>query len=237
MELAAAIPSTQWTLVGGLMVQLHATAAGLAITRPTSDVDIVLHIETGATTSAKVTHRLIRLGYHLELSLDANAVAHRFRRGDDQIEVMIADHPAPKMVTIFGGRLPFRIPGGTQALKRTVDALIVSPTGEETLLSIPNQLWALVLKGAAYLEDSRDRGRHLEDAAVLSARISDPYDMLALLRGSDRSRITALHNALKDSASTAWLLLEEQYRQHAQDVLRILATNTVAPQVVKRLGE
>jgi hypothetical protein len=37
-------------------------------------------------------------------TLDANKVAHRFRRGDDQIGVMIADHPAPKMVTTLGGR-------------------------------------------------------------------------------------------------------------------------------------
>ncbi|MEV4952757.1 hypothetical protein MRBLAR21_002556 [Paenarthrobacter nitroguajacolicus] len=42
VELARALPSTQWTLVGGLMVQLHAAAAGLAISRPTANVDIVL---------------------------------------------------------------------------------------------------------------------------------------------------------------------------------------------------
>ncbi|WP_431230181.1 hypothetical protein [Paenarthrobacter nicotinovorans] len=51
VELARALPSTQWTLVGGLMVQLHAAAAGLAVSRPTADVDIVLHIETGAATT------------------------------------------------------------------------------------------------------------------------------------------------------------------------------------------
>lgn len=35
VELARALPSTQWTLVGGLMVQLHSAAAGLAVSRPT----------------------------------------------------------------------------------------------------------------------------------------------------------------------------------------------------------
>lgn len=32
------------------MVQLHAIAAGLAVTRPTADVDMALHVETGAAT-------------------------------------------------------------------------------------------------------------------------------------------------------------------------------------------
>ncbi|MCW2135156.1 hypothetical protein [Arthrobacter sp. VKM Ac-2550] len=50
VELAHALPHKQWTFVGGLMVQLHAVAAVRAVTRPTADVDMVLHVETGAAT-------------------------------------------------------------------------------------------------------------------------------------------------------------------------------------------
>ena len=53
-ELADAIPSEQWTLVGGLMVQLHAARAGVPLNRPTLDIDIVLHIETGAAVLNEV---------------------------------------------------------------------------------------------------------------------------------------------------------------------------------------
>lgn len=45
-ELAEALPSGSWTLVGGLMTQLHTIHHGIGIVRPTNDVDIVLHIET-----------------------------------------------------------------------------------------------------------------------------------------------------------------------------------------------
>ena len=45
-ELADALPAGSWTLVGGLMTQLHTIDHGLGIVRPTNDVDIVLHIET-----------------------------------------------------------------------------------------------------------------------------------------------------------------------------------------------
>ena len=40
-ELAAVCRLTTWTLIGGLMVQLHAIAAGLPVVRPTNDVDVL----------------------------------------------------------------------------------------------------------------------------------------------------------------------------------------------------
>jgi hypothetical protein len=60
MEIVQAIPRTQWTLVGGLMVQLHAAYAGVQVTRTTRDVDMILHIETGAATFSGVQHELAR---------------------------------------------------------------------------------------------------------------------------------------------------------------------------------
>ena len=92
VELARALPSTQWTLVGGLMVQLHAAAAGLPVSRPTADVDIVLHIETGAATTATVSAVLNGLGYTLEKSISHDARATDYLRGKQQIDVMVADH-------------------------------------------------------------------------------------------------------------------------------------------------
>ncbi|UZX01358.1 hypothetical protein F8G81_01035 [Arthrobacter sp. CDRTa11] len=120
VELARELPSTQWTLVGGLMVQLHAATAGLAVSRPTADVDIVLHIETGATTSS-VAGVLNRLGYTLQKSIDKDAPAHRFVRDKQQIDVLVADHLPPAKLPTLGGRKPFKVAGGTQALQRTVN--------------------------------------------------------------------------------------------------------------------
>lgn len=45
------------------MVQLHAAHAGMLLTRPTVDVDMVLHIETGAATWSGVREQLEGLGY------------------------------------------------------------------------------------------------------------------------------------------------------------------------------
>lgn len=224
MELAGVIPSDQWTLVGGLMVQLHAMAAGLPVSRATTDVDMVLHIETEATTAPKMQHALRALGYEIEHSLNKDAPAHRFLRGKQQVDVMIADHTAPRNITKMAGRAPFQIEGGTQALQRTVNVVITGDDGVKTQLSIPNLHGALVLKGAAFMTDSRDRGRHLDDAAVLCACIKDPYIIVEARHGSDRKRFKALFAALESPTHHGWMQLEESKRQAAHDVLRILAT-------------
>jgi hypothetical protein len=94
------------------MVQLHAAAAGLAVSRPTADVDIVLHIESGAPTPSSVVAVLTRLGHTLQKSIEDDAPAHRFVRGEQQLDVMIADHPAPAQVPRIGGCKHFQIAGG-----------------------------------------------------------------------------------------------------------------------------
>ena len=60
-EIARALPPGSWTLVGGLMVQLHSLLAGLQPSRPTTDVDAALHLETGAVTYADAVADLRRL--------------------------------------------------------------------------------------------------------------------------------------------------------------------------------
>jgi hypothetical protein len=224
LELAKALPASKWTLVGGLMVQLHAAVAGMEVTRPTSDVDIILHVETGSVTASEVSETFRELGYRLLTSINDDAPAHRFIRGTEQIDVMVADHSVAKPPLILGRRKVFRIPAGTQALQRTVQCRI--DTGEEAVtVSIPNTLGALVLKGAAYREDSRDRRRHLDDAAVLAATFTEPLEVVTELKGSDRSRIITLHQALADPLSPSWLMMEDKDRTHGQDALRILAAN------------
>ena len=223
-ELAQALPASNWTLVGGLMVQLHAAVAGMEVTRPTSDVDILLHVETGSLTAGELNETLRALGYTLQTSINDDAPAHRFVRGTEQIDVMVADHGVSKPPLLLGRRKVFRVPAGTQALQRTVHCRIHTGEGAVTV-SIPNTLGALVLKGAAYREDSREARRHLDDAAVLAATLQDPLTAVPELKGSDRSRIITLHRALADPLYASWLMLEEKDRGHGRDVLRILATN------------
>lgn len=167
------------------MTQLHTIHHGIGVVRPTNDVDIVLHIESKRGTPSKVATALEALGYDFQPSIDPRTnTAHRFIRGtttvdlvasDDQVDVLIADHPAPRVIEKLRGRDMIRIDGGTQALRRTVNVKLEIEPGIATTISVPRPFGALILKAAAHTADSRNRERHLFDAAALLACIDDPF--------------------------------------------------------------
>lgn len=231
-EIETALPPWTWTLVGGLMTQLHAAFCGIDTVRPTDDVDIVLHVETtrdGPNTAARA---LESLGYTLLESIDpSEKSAHRFRRGrhavdlvttaNDIVDVVIADHAAPRAVTKLRGRDMVAIEGGTQALQRTVNATMSIVEGRLTAFSTPSVFGALVLKAAAFRADSRDPQRHLLDAAVLLACLGDPYEVRGQFKGSDRSRLQMLGRHLPVGASE-WRSLDADRARDGQAALRVL---------------
>jgi predicted nucleotidyltransferase len=233
-EIASVLPTEKWTLVGGMMVQLHTIHHRLGVVRATNDVDIVLHIEASRGVPAQTATALEAIGYQLLDSFDPrDSTAHRFVRGDSKVDlvagtveseivdVLIAEHSAPTVIEKLRGRDMVRIEGGTQALKRTYNARLEIEPGTITTVSVPRPYGALILKSAAYTTDSRDRERHLFDAAALLACIEDPFSERENLTGSDRRRLTTLVKALPQK-HPAWRALASGPRSDADAVLRIL---------------
>lgn len=138
---------------------------------------------------------------------------YRFERGNDRIDVMSPDHL--RRAAMLRRRPMFVVEGGTQALDRAV-TLALNVGGEIVEVGIPDELGALVLKGAAYLADQRDRDRHVFDAAILAACIADPVSERSRLKGSDGKRLRALATALMDSRHPAWLALPASRRTGGQ---------------------
>lgn len=120
--------------------------------------------------------------------------AHRFVRdtstvdivagdAEDQVDVLIADHPAPRVIEKLRGHEMIRI--------------------------------------AAYTTGSRDKERHLFDAAALLACIDDPFTERAEFTGSDRRRIATLVHSLPVE-HPAWSALPDSHRTQAQLTLDLL---------------
>ncbi len=232
-ELADHLSNERWTLIGGLMVQLHSVRHHVGIIRPTNDVDIMLHVETSRGVPAAAAGALESLGYRLLTPVDPrNGFAHRFVRGDtrvdlltgatDTVDVLLADHVAPRVIEKLRGRAMVRIEGGTQALRRTINARMEIVAGQTTTVSVPDEFGALVLKAAAYQTDTRDRDRHLYDAAVLLCCIEDPYVERERFSGSDRKRLMSLANSLS-ADHPAWQRLPHETRAEGQAALRLLS--------------
>lgn len=91
------------------------------------------------------------------------------------------------------------------SVRKTVNCEVT--VGEVVVvLSTPDVLGALVLKGAVYAEDSCGRERNLDDAAVLACAVTDPVGDRARMIGSDRIGIQALWKVLQDLATVGRLI-------------------------------
>ena len=232
-ELARALPGDRWTLIGGLMTQLHTVHRGIGITRPTNDVDIALHIETDRGVPDATASALEALGYEFQAALDPRQRhGHRWVRGatsidvvttPDTVDVVTADHAAPRVREEMRGRTLVAVEGGTQALRRTVNARLQIEPGTPTVISVPRPFGALVLKAAAFQSDTRDRDRHLFDAVALLACVEDPFAERDGFAGSDATRLRHLARHL-DATHPAWFALPDAAREPARDALAVLTT-------------
>lgn len=170
-ELADAVPSRHWTLIGGLMVQLHCIAAGVEPPRPTTDVDTLAHVELPGNSLSVLQDGLAKIRYVPQPSIGYRQSLHRYVRGRDVVDFLVADHAAPSLIRKFPSRGVVRAPGGTNALRRTVEFDIVHQLGTSTI-SCPDVVGALMLKSEVYRIDSQDSIRHLKDAVTLSVLLS-----------------------------------------------------------------
>lgn len=191
IELADALPESRWALVGGLMVQAHAMAAGIETTRITTDVDAAVRVEAGAYSYTEAAAVLQELGYELD---SGTRYAYRFHRQDGVVDLMVADHARP--LPRYNRREVMQVVAGQQALGR-LNRLVIESHGEH-LVSLPSLHAALVLKGAARIADTRDRDRHTLDAITLMACLVDAESVVTDFAGSDRKRIVALIRALEE---------------------------------------
>lgn len=141
------------------------------------------------------------------------------------VDVLISDHHAPRVTERLAGRDMVRIEGGTQALRRTINARLEIEPGTITTVSVHGAFGALILKVAAYKTDSRDPDRHLRDAVALLACIDDPFAERERFTGSDRSRLQTLRSRLTPD-DISWTVLTGQPRIDAETALGSSPTRT-----------
>jgi len=176
-ELARAVSSDHWVLIGGLMVQLHHRLHDEVPTRATLDIDTLARVEvTWRQHLTALRSGLRALGYEDKDPIDTSAPLHRMTRaegdGDMQVDFLIADHMPPPAEQELPQPLPVQAPGGRNALERLLHVAVLTPQGP-VAIALPDLIGALELKIEAYRVDSRDRERHLQDAVALASLLDD----------------------------------------------------------------
>lgn len=215
LELSNAQIAGRLTLVGGLMVAAHARRAQVVMRRPTDDVDTLVDYVADRSSLSDMRATLTRLGFNLTTGAQH---AYRFLHADGRkVDLMVADHMPSGLRPRLGKRDAFVAPSGEQAIRRRDRYRLLFASGVEATIGVPDELGALVAKGAAYMVDQRDRGRHLDDAAVLLACIADGSELhWASLSRNDRRRLLALSQVLEDEGHVAWSNLDRDALDRAR---------------------
>ncbi len=199
------------TLVGGLMVAVHARRAGVVMRRPTDDMDALVDYwaDRGSLVDTRVA--LHSVGFDLAPSQEH---AYRFVHADGRkVDIMVADHLPSRMRPRLARRPALQAPAGEQAIRRRDMYTLTFDGAAQVRLGVPDELGALVAKGAAFTVDTRDRRRHLDDAAVLLACITDASELdYAGTSVNDRRRIRALLEQVGDAQHPSWVNLDPSDR-------------------------
>ncbi len=107
----------------------------------------------------------------------------------------------------WGRRPVFAAPGAAQALARRRACLLQGEHRTAEIL-IPDPLGAVVVKAAAFRADHRDRGRHLEDVAVLLASSGGRRRLAPeRLSRTDKQHLRPAMDELVDAEHVAWSVL------------------------------
>lgn len=204
------------TLVGGLMVAVHGRRAGVVMRRSTDDMDALVDFRADRGSLAAVAAALRGLGF--ELTEGRREPAYRFvNRDGRKVDIMVADHLPSGMRPRLALRDAFVAPAGQQAINRRDTYTLTFNGGASVTLGVPDELGSIVAKGAAFVADQRDRGRHLDDAAVLFACVTDAseFDYDGMSR-NDRRRIRVLIEQIGEPAHTSWTNLDPADRDRGQ---------------------
>lgn len=205
IEVATAIPD-DWTLVGAQMVFLHAIEHGRTPPRRTTDLDVIVDVRAVSDHPNAFVSTLESLGYELE-GVSPDGVGHRFIRGDVKIDVLLPDGigaRAPREVS--PGVRSVEVPGGTQALRRSVQVAVRTDI-QVGSIPRPTLLGAILVKARAIeVTDLPDAQR--EDLAFLLSLVGDPFAMAEELSDNERKWLKRQADLL-DPGARAWRSIDD----------------------------
>jgi hypothetical protein len=189
-------PDRQWTLIGGLMVQLHAFEHQDDL-RATQDVDLLGDARRSPQMTAEIAEVLIDRGAEVAMPpRSAARLGYRFELEGSIVEVLGPDGLAADPRTI-GELSTLQIPGGTQALGRREAITVSLADGPPRPLRRPDLLGAILLKGRAV--SSKRRGKFdsdRQDLIRLLSYVESPRDLALRLNGNERKWLEALEKPL-----------------------------------------
>lgn len=185
-------PDREWSLIGGLMVQLHGLEREDDL-RPTTDIDILGAARKPPAMTEQIASILVEKGAEVAVPPRSTPeVGYRFQLDGEVVEILGPDglRADPKTV---GGLRTFQVSGGSQALSRTEVVLVRLADSPQVAIRRPSLLGAILIKARALAKRRKEKFH------------SDRQDLIRLLSYVDDPRALARDEQLR-SSERKWLL-------------------------------
>lgn len=175
LELAQALgPERDWSLIGGLMVQLHGLEHEDEL-RPTVDIDLLGAARKPPTMTEEIASLIAERGAKVAPPPRSKPeVGYRFELDGETVEILGPDGLKSDPKTL-GKLTTFQAAGGTQALRRT-EVVFVSLGGLPSVaVRRPSLLGAILIKTRVVAKRRKDKfDSDRQDLIRLLSYIEDP---------------------------------------------------------------
>lgn len=225
MDLAEAFGGKDWSLVGGLMVQLH----GLQHDddpRPTVDIDVLGDARRRPAMTERMAQILIDRGGEVAMPPRSNKkLGYRFEIDGEVVEILGPDGLTSDPKTV-NGLTTFQVPGGTQALGRTETVLVSLDGAPPRKLRRPNLLGAILIKARVVAKERPEKfDSDRQDLIRLLSYVEDPRDLAAQegLKGSEKKWLKKIETKLDAGDPTVAELASPDVVERAHQALALLA--------------
>ena len=219
-SLGQIVATTQWCLIGGLMVEILLISRGVLMLRPTDDGDIIGDVVADRSVLRKLGRALIDMGFEELPAGRAGEIGVRFQEPTSGAFIDILAPEASlrlrRVVSTQSDKRALEAPGTDVAIETATEVSVIYAVDEPPLtIRVPSMLGALYAKATAWhvITNARESQKHLQDAAALLtvARLAELRDVPKPVR----KRLVWLHGELVNPNSVGWQYVTAQPRAAA----------------------
>ncbi|HEV2858240.1 MAG TPA: hypothetical protein VGW80_07550 [Solirubrobacterales bacterium] len=183
LKLAQALgPEREWSLIGGLMVQLHGLEHGDEL-RPTVDIDLLGAARKPPAMTEEMASLIAEMGGKVATPPRSKPdVGYKFELDGETVEILGPDGLKSDPKTL-GKLTTFQASGGTQALQRTEVVLVSLRYSPPIAVRRPSLLGAILIKARVVAKQRKEKfDSDRQDLIRLLSYVEDPR---ALARDED----------------------------------------------------
>jgi hypothetical protein len=213
-----------WSLIGGLMVQLH----GLQHDddpRPTVDIDVLGNSRRQPVMTERLAQILIDRGGEVAMPPRSDKkLGYRFEVDGEVVEILAPDGLSSDPETV-NGLTTFQVPGGTQALGRTETVLVSLDGAPPRTLRRPGLLGAILIKARVVAKQRPEKfDSDRQDLIRLLSYVEDPRGLAAQegLKDSEKKWLRKIETDLDAKDPTVVALASPDVLERAHQALALL---------------